>query len=79
MRRLIDLFLDKFLRNPVAWFLLFLFLYAEYFNYQKGAQLDTVCEAINTPALRSNMPESSLERAQVICDDRQQDDMRDQN
>jgi hypothetical protein len=78
MQRLTDLFLDKFLKNPAVWLLLFFFLYAEYFNYQKGEQLDTVCEAIKIPALLPDTPKTPLERAQVICDDRQEgDDMPD--
>ena len=32
------------LRNPVAWIFLALFVFAEYLNFQKGEDIDKLCE-----------------------------------
>ena len=61
---------DTFSHNPVAWFLLALFLLAEYWNYEKGVQLDIVCEAVPYADLLPVNPKIDLEKAQVICDGR---------
>jgi hypothetical protein len=47
-----------------------LFLLAEYWNYEKDVQLDTVCEAIPFADLLPFNPKTDLEKAQVICDAR---------
>ena len=63
-------------RNPLAWILLALLLLAEYWNYQHGKQLDTVCEAIRWPDVLPNNPKTDLEKAQIICVDRLSPDYR---
>jgi hypothetical protein len=62
--------IDLFLRNPVAWFLLALLLLAEYWNYEKGVELDAVCEAVPFADVLPYKPKTDLERAQLICDER---------
>jgi hypothetical protein len=61
---------NSFARNPLAWLLLALFLLAEYWNYQRGEELETVCEAVPYADLLPYQPKTDLEKAQVICDDR---------
>jgi hypothetical protein len=67
--KFVDRLCDRILLNPAAWFLFALFILAEYWNYEKGAKLDTVCEAITIPDVLPSNPETALEKAQVICDD----------
>jgi hypothetical protein len=68
--KLADRLWSYFFLNPAAWFLLALFLLAEYWNYEKGVQLDTVCEAIPFADLLPFNPKTDIEKAQVICDAR---------
>ena len=63
---------NYFFPNPIAWLLLALFLLAEYWNYEKDVKLDTVCEAIPYADLLPYNPKTNLEKAQVICEDRQE-------
>jgi hypothetical protein len=57
-----------FFRNPVAWVLLILLLIALYGSYQRGRELDQVCEAI--PTISHVPPRDYLEKAANICIDR---------
>jgi hypothetical protein len=63
---------ERFLKNPLAWFLLALLVVAEYWNYEHLKQLDTVCEAIPYADLLPYNPKTDLEKAQVICEGRQE-------
>ncbi len=50
-------------KNPIAWVLLALFLFAVYWNYKQFVELGTVCEVI-LPI----KPQTELEKkAQAIC------------
>jgi hypothetical protein len=78
MKRIRD-WISGLLQNPLAWIFFILFLMAEYWNYERGAQLDTVCEAIPFADILPFNPKTDLEKAQVICDDRRDvPDMRDE-
>lgn len=70
--RVRDAISERFLRNPVAWFLLALFIVAEYWNYEHLKQLDTVCDAIEIPDVLPDYPRTDLEKAQAICEERQE-------
>jgi hypothetical protein len=70
--RLGDRIFDLFMRNPLAWFLFALLALAEYWNYQHLKQLDTVCQVIEIPDLLPDKPQTDLERAQWICEGRQE-------
>jgi hypothetical protein len=72
LARVGDAISERFLGNPVAWFLLALFVLAEYWNYEKDVQLDTVCVAIPYADLLPYNPKTDLEKAQVICEGRQE-------
>lgn len=63
---------EAFFRNPLAWLLFALFRLAEYWNYEKGVQLDTVCEAVPYADFLRTNPKTDLEKAQVICEDRRE-------
>jgi hypothetical protein len=45
---------------------------AEYWNYQHLKQLDAVCDAVEIPDVLPNNPQTDLEKAQAICEERQQ-------
>jgi hypothetical protein len=68
--KLTNRFWDSVVRNPAAWFLFALFLLVEYWNYQKGTQLDTVCEAVPHANVLPSIPKTPLQKAQAICDAR---------
>jgi hypothetical protein len=76
--RIGDAISERFLRNPVAWFLVALLVVAEYWNYEHLKQLDAVCDAIEMPDVLPNHPQTDLERAQAICEERQASDMPDE-
>lgn len=59
------------MRNPLAWILFVLLLLAEYWNYEHGAQLDAVCDAIDMPDILPDKPTTALGKAQLICYDRE--------
>jgi hypothetical protein len=75
--KIADWFWDRVGQNPAAWFLLALFLLAEYFNYQKGMQLDAVCEAVPYADVLPSMAKTPLQKAQLICEARR--DMGEEN
>ncbi|MGA7386483.1 MAG: hypothetical protein WBW99_00945 [Pseudolabrys sp.] len=63
---------DRILQNPIALIFFVLFLMAEYWNYEKGTQLDTVCEAIPEPIVLHLNPKNAQEKAELICDPRRE-------
>jgi len=58
---------DLFMRNPIAWALLGILAVTLLGGYQRGKDLDTVCEAIPWPAFTRDHPLDALEAAQAIC------------
>jgi hypothetical protein len=67
-----DAISERFLKNPVAWFLLALLVVVEYWNYEHQKQLDAVCDAIEIPDVLTDNPQTDLEKAQAICEERQE-------
>jgi hypothetical protein len=65
--KIADRIQEAFLRNPIAWVLLAAFLIAEYGNYQRGRELDQVCEAMPDPILIQDHPRTPKELADKIC------------
>jgi hypothetical protein len=77
--RAVDTIRTGFLRNPIAWILMALLAAAEYGNYQRGRELDRVCELLGQHDLAVNPPRTAKEEIDNICisreppDDDQQD------
>jgi hypothetical protein len=65
-----DRIINSFSRNPTAWILFGLLALALYGSYQRGKELDTVCQAIPWPVATRVHPQNSLEAAQLICVER---------
>jgi hypothetical protein len=65
---------ELFMRNPAAWALAGLLAVALHGSYQRGKELDTVCEAIPWPEVTSTHPRNVLEAAQAICVNRKTSD-----
>ena len=65
-------FWARFSEHPAIWLLLALLAVSIYGNYKRGAELDAVCAAIRIPAVLHFRPQTSVEKAQAICEDRQQ-------
>lgn len=61
---------ESFEKNPLAWIFFVLFLLAEFWNYQKGVQLDKVCEGFPETTVIHEHPPTPLEEAKNICDGR---------
>jgi hypothetical protein len=59
-----------FFQNPAAWFLFVLLLIALHGSYQRGRELDQVCEAVAIPALIHVPARDYMEKAASICDER---------
>ena len=55
----------------MAWFLFALVLLAEYWNYERGAELTKVCAAVPWPEVTQAHPKTALEEAQAICVNRE--------
>lgn len=65
--KLTDWIRDRVLRNPAAWFFFALFLLAEYWNYEKGKQLDRVCELTGPHEAVVAKPTTDREELGNIC------------
>lgn len=62
------------LANPAAWLWFALFLFAEYWNYQHGVDLDVVCEAIAAHEIRATSTKAQdLCAARDLADDEPRD------
>jgi len=62
---------ESIIANPATWLFLLLFVVAEYWNFQHGKQLDVVCQAVPWADVLPNKPRTDLEKAQLICSNRQ--------
>jgi hypothetical protein len=63
-----------FFKNPVAWVLLVFFIIAEYGNYQRGKELDRVCELSGPHDFSYSQPKNDKEEIDTICVNRQSGD-----
>ena len=62
------------LENPFAWLLLGLFLIAEYNNYQKGLEIQHICELTGPHDIAAGNPRNDKEKLDNICISHQSDD-----
>ena len=62
---------DTFQKNVVAWFLFALLLIAAYGNYQRGKELDRVCELSGPHVGVFSSPKNDKEELDSICVARQ--------
>jgi hypothetical protein len=63
-----------FFKNPFAWLLLIAFAVAEYGNYERGKELERVCDLIGPNDVWVEVPRTAKEEIDKICISRQQDD-----
>jgi hypothetical protein len=56
-----------FMLYPIAWFLLALLAVALHGSYQRGKELDAVCEAIPSPEVTRVHPQNALEAEALIA------------
>jgi hypothetical protein len=64
---------DGFLKNPVAWILLALLGLAEYGSYQRGNELERVCELTGPHDMSFAVPRTPREEVDNICGGRESD------
>jgi hypothetical protein len=62
---------EGLLQNPLAWLLLVAFLIAEYGNYQRGIELDRVCELTGPHDVMTDHPRNVRDELDNICGPRQ--------
>jgi hypothetical protein len=62
---------DAVTANPTAWFLLALTLLAEYWNYQRGMEVEILCSVVGSGPT-PGPSDGALQRAQEICAAREQ-------
>ena len=55
------------LRNPVGWVFLALFVLAEYWNFQKGEDIDKLCELTGPHNATVGDPLTDRDRLDAIC------------
>jgi hypothetical protein len=65
---------EGLLKNPFAWILFVLLVIAEYGNYQRGKELDHVCELTGPHDVGFVSPKNDKEELDTICISRQPDD-----
>ena len=54
-------------RNPVAWILFALFVFAEYWNFQKGEDIDKLCGLTAPHNATVGDPLTDRDRLDAIC------------
>jgi hypothetical protein len=74
MDRIVKAIHEGFFRNPLAWLLLAAFAIAEYGNYQRGKELDRVCELTGPHDVWVKSPKTSREEIDKICGARESSD-----
>jgi hypothetical protein len=57
---------DGLLKNPLAWLLLAAFLIAEYGNYQRGKELQRICDLLEIDAA-ATAPGTAADEIANIC------------
>jgi hypothetical protein len=65
---------EGFFKNPSAWLLLIVFAIAEYGNYQRGKELDRICELTGEHDVSVPTPRTVRQEIDKICISRQPDD-----
>lgn len=65
--RALDTIRTGFIRNPIAWILVVLLCMAEYGNYQRGRELDRVCELLGSHDVAVMSPQTPNEEIDDIC------------
>ena len=71
---LVEKMQEGFFKNPFAWLLLIAFIIAEYGNYQRGKELDRICELSGPHDVSVKKPTTPREEIDNICISRQPDD-----
>lgn len=67
-------FRKSVIENPFTWFLVVLFAFVEYANYQKGVTIDRMCELTGSHEGSYSHPSTAREELDTICVNRQADD-----